>query len=486
MVATSIGVEVTTGLRSGPTNTGSPAGIFHIAGLTERGPADRSVSVVSLAQYEATYGARTAYASNMYDTARMFFEEGGAELMVSRAVGPKATAGSLILQDSTGVSTAEIAAAHPGSYSSSFTVTVAETALDRFTVTISDGANTVAAFRNVASVGEMVASAASNPFINVRDLGSQTAAPGNNPVPVAGTPLKAGDDDRNAVDSAAIVAALETAEEAAAGGAVAAPGYDAEIIGAELLAHAAKFDKVALLAPYEEASASEAIAMAAALTAGAFGSYGGLFFPFLVVPDGSGTRNISPEGYIAAVRARAFNEVGFWQVPAGDRARTRWVVGTASAVNVAKNNELSAGLVNGIVTTAGRVRLYNWTSLASDRDNLALLTARDVLNNLTKQVEGVLEPLVFSTIDSKGHLLSAIESAVTSVLSPIANAGGFYGRVVGGEEVDAGYFVRVDTTNNTLETGADNTVVVQVAVRLAPTAALIKVEIVKVALGAAL
>lgn len=486
MVATSIGVEVTTGLRSGPTNSGSPAGVFHIVGLTERGPADRSQRIVSLAQYESIFGGRTAYASNMYDTARMFFEEGGAELIVSRAVGPKARRGSLTLQDSTGVSTAAVEAAHPGAYSSTLNVTVTVPKPGAFSLVISDGVENLASFRNMASVSALVSAAASNPYVNIRDLGSQTAGDGAHPVALNNAPLSAGDDDRASVDNAAIIAALELAEEAAAGGAVAAPGYEADIIGESLLEHAAAYNKVAILAPYMEASPTEAIATATALQAGAFGSYGGLFYPFLVVPDGSGTRKISPEGYVAAVRARAFNEVGFWQVPAGDRARTRWVVGTARSINVAQNNELSAGLVNGIVTTAGRTRLYNWTSLALDRDNLALLTARDVLNNLTKQVEDVLEPLVFSTIDSRGHLLSAVESAVTSVLSPIANAGGFYGREVDGEEVDPGYFIRVDSTNNTLETGSQNTVVVGVSVRLSPTAALVKVEIVKVALGAAL
>lgn len=486
MAVTSIGVEVTTGLRSGPTNAGAPAGVFHIVGLTERGPADRAVKVVSLAQYESMFGGRTAYASNMYDTARMFFEEGGAELIVSRAVGKNAKPGSVALQDSAGVPTISVEARYVGGYGSNISASVEASGADAFTLTIAEGNEVVWTFRNMRSVSQLVSTAVGNPYVRIRDLGSQTEAPGNVPVAVSPTTLTGGDDDRTGVSTQEIIAALELAEEGAAGGAVAAPGYEADIIGEALLDHAAKYNKVALLAPYAEATKADAISTAAALQASPNGSYGALFYPHLIIPDGSGTRQISPEGYVAAARARAFTEVGFWQVPAGDRARTRWVVGTVQPVNVALNNELSAGLVNGIVTTSGRVRLYNWTSLASDRDNLALLTARDVLNNLTVQVEGVLEPLVFSTIDSRGHLLSSVESAVTSVLSPIANAGGFYGRVVDGEEVDPGYSIRVDSTNNTLETGAENTVVVSIAVRLSPTAALVKVEIVKVALGAAL
>ena len=206
----------------------------------------------------------------------------------------------------------------------------------------------------------------------------------------------------------------------------------------------------------------------------------------MTIPDGSGMRVVSSEGYVAAVRARAFADEGFWQVPAGDRAITRWATGTNKHVSLASNNKLSAGMVNGIVTSSGRTRLYNWSSLSQDRENLALLSARDVLNNLTVQLKTVLEPYVFETLDGRGQLLSKVEAAAIAVLDPIARAGGFYALVVGDEEIDPGYKVTVDSTNNTLQTGSENTVIVDTSVRLSPTAALIKAEIVKVALTGAL
>ncbi|WP_427017871.1 hypothetical protein ACQCSX_04450 [Pseudarthrobacter sp. P1] len=481
-----IGVEVTTGLRSGPSNTGAPTGLLHIGGLTERGPATTSLSVASLAQYEARYGARTAYATTMYDTARLFFEEGGSQLVVSRAVGPAATKGFLVLKDSLAVDTAKLEAVNPGAYSTGLSVTVTSDAGDMFSVTVLDGSSPVAVFRNLESVAELVSASTANTSIKVTDLGSASAGPAANPVALTATALSAGTDDRAGVNAAAVITALATAEEAAAGGAVAAPGFSADIIGTALLAHAAGANKAALLATSATSTTDEALVEAAALNADVNGSYGALFYPHLIIPDGSGTRTISPEGYIGAVRARAFKETGFWQVPAGDRARTQWVIGTVTPVNVEKNNALSEGLVNGIVTTNGRVRLYNWTSLAADRDNLALLSARDVLNNLTVQVKAALEPYVFATLDGRGWLLSHVESAIESVLAPVATAGGFYPRTDDGEEIDPGYLVRVDTTNNTLDTGALNTVIADISVRLSPTAALIKVEIVKVALAAAL
>lgn len=480
-----VGVEVTTGLRTGPTNPGPPSGIFQIAGVTERGPVDAPALVKSIGAYTALFGDRTPYSSNMLDTARMFFEEGGSELLVSRAVGPAAAAGFLVLQDGSDVDTLRVEARHPGAYSADLTVAVTSQG-DTVTVTVSEDGELVASFRNLSTVGDIVAAAASNRHVRILDLGSETAAPGNLPVALTGTALSAGLDDRGNVDNAQIVAALAAAGDKVAGGAVAAPGYPADTIGQALVDYATSVGAIALLAPHEGASKAEAIQTADGLANSGSGAYAGLFWPHLTIPDGTGTRVISPEGYIAAVRTRAFNETGFWATPAGERATTQWVNGTVTEVSPALNNELSAGLVNGIVTVNGRTRLYNWRSLSTDYLNFGLLSARDTLNNLVQQIKIVLEPYVFQTVDGRGHLFSQIEGAAVGVLAPIATAGGFYARLDGEDEIDPGYQVVVDSTNNELSSLEENTVLVDIAVRLSPVAALIKAEIVKVPLAAAM
>lgn len=485
MVTTNIGVEVTTGLRTGPSNAGTPTGVLQIAGLTEHGPVATSTLITSLAQYLVVYGGRTPYSSNMLDTARLFFEEGGSELLISRVVGPAATRGALELLDTLDAPTVKIEAKHPGSYSKAISVKV-ENAESTFTLTVMFDGQTVGVYRNMASISELVQRSATSAYINVVDMGSASGAPANNPAALPATTLPLGSDDRENVVAEHVIKALETAQDAAAGGAVAAPGYTADIIGNALIDYAKRSGTIALLSAHEEASVPEAIALAADLSMNTVGAYGGLIYPHMVITDGSGTRTVSPEGYAAAVRSRAFLENGFWQVPAGDRALTRWATGTNRAVTPEMNNQLSAGFVNGIVTSSSRVRLYNWTSLSDDRENLALLSARDVLNNLTVQMKAALEPFVFSTLDGRGQLLSQVEAAAIGVLDPIAREGGFYALMDGDEEIDPGYKVTVDSTNNTLETGAQNTVIVDIAVRLSPTAALIKAEIVKVPLAAAL
>jgi phage tail sheath protein FI len=479
---TSIGVQVTTKLGSGPSNAGLQSGRLHVAGLTEFGPVGRSTIVDSIAKFIAVYGERTAFSSNLYDTARMYFEEGGNELVVSRVTGPAATKGSITLKDTADVSTVKIEVSDPGAHSADFTATVTNNG-STFDVILRRGGAVFTSFLGISSPAELVQKAATNPFVTVTSLGSITAAPGDNPAALAATAFAAGSDDRAAATVQHVIDALD-AGAGAEGGAVAAPGYSVAQVGTLLLDHAARTGKTALLALHPTATVDEAIAAGASLAADPNGEYGGIFYPSLIIPDGGATRTISPEGYVAAVRARAHRDEGFWRVPAGDPARTRWVLGTSVQVDDTTNNRLADAYVNGIVTTGAKVRLYGWQSLSSDRENLGMLNARDVLNNLTLAAKSVFEPFVFATNDDRGQLRGYIESAAVGVLDPIAKRGGFYAlRDSEDQIIDPGYRVSVDSSLNPLTAAAENKVVVSISVRLSPVAQLIQVEIIKVPLA---
>lgn len=489
-----IGVEVITKTQTGPSTPGPRSSRFQVAGLTERGPVDSGLIVKSLAQFESLFGVRTAYASTIYDTARTYWEEGGTELIVARAVGASATIGLLTLKDGATVplDTVKVEAASAGAHSAELKVQITAGAVaDTFDFLLTAGGVPVTTLRSVVSPAALVIALSGNPYVRATSLGSVTVAPDNNPAVLAATSVSAGNDDRATVVNATILAALARNVKDISGvsvdiegACVAAPGYAADSIGADLIAHAKLYGKIALLAPDVTATPESVAVMGRALVS-ADGSYGGLFFPHVIVPDGAGTRTLSPEGYVAAVRSRAHTEVGFWQAAPGQRAVTRWVLGTAVLVDKTTNNTLAESQVNGIVTVGGRVRLYGWASLSTDRDNFALLSARDTLNSITAQLRVALEPYVFAGVDAKGHLLSAVESAAYGVLDPIAVAGGFYARINSDDEqIDPGYRVIVDETLNTSSSLANNEVRLSVSVRLSPVAALISVEIIKVALTA--
>lgn len=472
-----IGVEVSTTIRSGPTNTGPLSGRFQIAAITTTGPTDKAVLIRSIADYESVYGPRAAFSANGYDTARMFFEEGGAELIVSRAVGAAAAADTLVLKDGSTIDTLQVEARNPGAHQPAIKVAVTSTGAIS-TVSVSQGGVAMAVFTG-SSPAELVAAAAKSPLVRIIDLGSETAAPGNLPAVIPATDLTGGTDDRAAVTTEHIIKALKLAGEQGEGGAVAAPGYPVTVIGSDLVQYAKDSRRVALLAPDANTTADSLIALAPDYST--IGDNAGLFYPHVVIPDGTGTRTISPEGYVAAVRARAHEAVGYWRKPFGDIAQTRWVIGTVTPVNTAVNNQLNDARINGIVTTGTKVRLYGWASLSANPEMLAL-SARDVLNNVARDVKAVVEPYVGETIDGKGHLTSRVSAEVEGLLAPIADAGGFFALVNGDDEIDPGFKVVVDQTNNPLSSLDQNILNVTVLLRLSPTADLIKVEIIKVPL----
>lgn len=481
-----IGVEASTTIRSGPINQGPVSGRFQIPAITSSGPVDRAVLIRSIAEYESMFGPRAAFSANGYDTARMFFEEGGSELIVSRVVGPAAVNDKLTLMDSSAAETLLVEARNPGGHTTPIKASVSTTGA-QCTITISQGGETLAIF-NGGSPADLVAAASKSPVVRISDLGSATAAPGNLPITAAATDLIGGTDDRASITVDHVIAALGRAGELGEGGAVAAPGYPASIIGTALIDYAKANARVALLAPAVTETADSVIAAAPDLIGGA-GDHAGLFFPHLTIPDGSATRVISPEGYVAAMRTRAHQTAGYWRKPFGDIAQCRWVVGTVVPVNTELNNRLSDAQVNGIVTTGTKVRLYNWVSL-SNNSEMRALSARDVLNNLSREVKNVLEPFVGETVDDNGHLTARIGAEVEGLLSPIADAGGFFGlsRDTGDgeqEEIDPGYQITVDSTNNPLSSLEQNVLNVTVLVRLSPTADLIRVEIIKVPLQSA-
>ena len=481
----SIGVEVTTSLRSGPTNPGVPSGVLHIAAVTAKGPTSRAVLVTSLAQYQAVFGGLTPSTADGFFTAAGFFEEGGAKLAVSRLVGPAATKGVLTLKDTAGVDTVKVEAVDPGPASTDLHVTTFTTDAG-FTVRVvsAETEGVLAEFTGLSSPADLVAAAAGNPVVKLTSLGSTTTAPGNNPAVITDVALSAGTDDRGSITTQTVLDALDRNGGINPGGAVAAPGWSATQVGAGLLAHSRKHNTVALLAGSVTDTPTTLANTADTLSKTGDGEYGALFHPWLTIPDGTRTRNVSPEGAIAGVRARV-HQNGFWRIPAGDPGVFRWVKSTVIPVDTALNNTLAKSLVNGIATRGTRVGPYNWSSLSTDRDNLGFLAARDVLNNLNVAITAALEPFVWSVIDYRQHLVGQVEAAVVGVLDPIAKADGFFPLPSGdGTSTDPGYSVSVDTSIGSPTVVGANELVVRAAVRLAPYAQLISVEIIKVALTA--
>lgn len=481
------GVEVTTETApgGGDLETGQ-AGHYFVAGLTERGDTDAPVVIRSMTEYGRRLGTRVAYGT-LYDDLATFFAEGGTRAYVARIVGDAATVGTLTLVDRAGVpvNTLRIDARDPGAWSADVTIEVTDGIVaDTFNILVRYGGTLVEAYNNIASPADAVTQLAASSYVTATDLGSATAAPNNNPAVVAATALSAGTDDRASVVAADYTAALARFGTDLGSGAVAIPGQAAATVGAGIIAHARTHRRLALLAPASGQTVEQAAAAALALRNTAGAEHAGLFYPWVQVPDGAGgVRTVSPEGYVAGVRARTIAAVGPWRAPAGDIARSRYITGVELELTEAEIDSLTDDHVNTIRTGFSTVRLYGWRSLSTDAVNYRFLNGRDVLNDVAARLDRELELYVFRTIDGRGALFTEVEGTIASVLQPIAAAGGLYAKTdAEGNEVDPGYRIDTGPTVNTPETVAAGEVRAAVALRVSPVGELIRVTISKVSL----
>jgi len=483
------GVVVSTAVRSGPTGTPRAAsGQYFAVGITERGPIDKATKINSLADFRRVYGERVTYGA-LFDDVAAFFEAGGTQAHVLRVAGAAAAVGTYTLTDGGGApaATIKVDAQNPGAWSGRLTieVEVGSAGDDSRKVTLRLDGQVVEQYNNLLTVADIVNRFTASPYVRMSDMGSVSDAPMNLPAVSAATPLSAGTDDRAAINAALITTKLSLFTIGLGDGAVAAPGYGSSLHSA-LLSHAKAHRRVAILAGPRGSTAGDLAALGLGLGAMSGAEYGGLFGPWVQVSDNAGgVRTISPEGFVAASRAKAHEQFGPWQPAAGEGSISPYIIGTDVELSNADGIALENARVSPIRVVAGRLRLYGWRSLSANETDYFSLTVADTLNRLVTECELRLEPFVFKTIDGRGHLLSQMAGILIGVLEPIRSAGGLYERVVDGDVLDPGYSVDVSQAVNTVDTLAKNEVRAAVAARLSPNAQTITLTIVKVGLAAA-
>lgn len=476
------GVVVSTQTQVGPaTALRAQSGQFFVTGLTERGSVTAPILVRGMADVEALLGERVSYGS-VWDCLKSFFDEGGEQAYVARVVGPAATVGTLTLVDRAGspVNTVRVDAASPGSWSSQLKVRVVNGSVaDTYRITVYLNDEVVQDVNNIATPAAAVTSFAESQYIRCTDLGSATAAPNNNPATLTATALSAGTDDRASVVAAGYVSALALFLASLGDGSVAIPGQTGTTIFEGIRDHCEANNRIGLLSGALGADKAALLA----LVPGIDSEWCGLFAPWIKVPDGLGsTRTISPEGYVAAVRARAHGITGPWRVPAGQIAQANTVSDVYTRFSESDADDLDAGRVSIIRIVANTVRLYGWRSMSSDEAEYWFLHNRDLLNNLVVESEKLLEQYVFQPIDSKGHLQAAMNGTLTGLVKPIADKGGLYARIdqTTGQQIDPGFKVETGSSVNTPASLAQNEVRARLLVRISPVGGLIDLTIVKV------
>ena len=498
------GIVVNTSVRTGPSTTNiSPTATFFIVGRTERGPSDEAKLVTSLADYESRYGGFVSGAYT-HQQVQTFFEEGGAQVYVSRVVGPSATVGTAELAVTGG--NIEFTAVGAGDWSLD--------QLEAEIVAIGSG-HAIKLYLNdtlVYNTGECASPAIAVNKLNNSTVATKyaTAAVGSGAtalIAVAETAFSAGDEDADQINASSYTYGTDntsvsstyqvtkglTAFGAELGpGAVAIPGQGnaattdpdggaTSTVQQDLLNHAHTNQRIALLSNDNGTSHATAESNADTASAYTYSEYGAVFHPWVKITNDAGSvEEISPEGYVAAKRAAAHNGTGPWRAYAGSDTSAKFVLGTVLSVSKAESDSLDEHRVNGIRIIGGSARIYGARSLSADEDNYRFITAREMLNYVVDRAETALEDLVFSPIDGRNSLFSKVQARLVAVLEPIRTAGGLFESFdATGRRIDYGYSVQVDEAINPLSQLAGGLVKAKVGIRVSSVADQIEVDVTK-------
>lgn len=494
---TAPGITVTTALSTPPPIPNVPTATWYVTGLAQRGPVGQPISIQSMADYSLFCGSRTGYAS-LYDALDLFFRDGGRQAFVSRIVGPAAVTANVVLKDcaTTPLNTLTVSASSVGAWGNLLTVQVVAGSLpSTYQLVIALNGVTVEQTPNLASPADAAAWSALSNYVTITDSHSASAAPTNNPIVVAATPLATGADDNASVNEANWTAALAVFSSDMGPGQVSAPGRTTDLAHQALLAHAAACNRIALLDAVDTATAATLITAATqALSTGGDGSRGCLCAPWVTIPglpSGTGiptpSRSAAPSALFAATIART-------DIGSGSGAGTATVnpnIAAAGATNGASKyalgvsqsyvgsdrGNLNASGVNVIRNIAGVVQVYGFRSLSSDPQWTQLNWCRlrmAIQNDGQAIASSVAE---FATIDAKGQLLGRLNGQLAGMLQRYWLAGALFGS-------SAGDAFAVDTSSqvNTVQTAAAGQIIAVLSIKRSAMAEYTQISILNVPL----
>lgn len=482
------GVVISTSVRSGPSVTLlNQASQAFFVGKALRGPTDEAVLCLSLEQFEDQFGGYMT-GSLLHPTIEAFFEEGGTQCYIARVVGPAATAGSLDLDDDSSNATVVLTANGPGAWSSTIGAqVVAGTVSNTVAVLVFKDGVQIATTGNCSTreqiVGKLNLHAEASKYITA-SLGADTDLPEI----AALAALSAGSDDIASVTATHYNNALSLFNDALGTGMVSNPEIQSDAVMEALIEHANAYNRVAILHANSDTTIAGAKTWAQNLIANNSNlEHAALYYPWVYAPTAVNgvSRMIPPDGYVAGKRSAITNQSGSHIPYAGANSQAVFINGVVTDIDRTNGNSLDDECVNAIRVINNTVRVYGARSLSQDTTNFRYITAQDVVNAIVTDSYRALEPIVFSPIDGRGGIFSAVESRLISVLEGYRIAGALFEAFSpNGARIDYGYSVRCDAKLNASADLANGKVTAKVGVRVSSIGDRIEVEIVKSSLTA--
>jgi len=459
--------------RTPPTDTG----VFFAVGPASQGDATQAVLVRSMAEFEQKFGARVTY-SFLWDAMDCFYKEGGSDAYIARVVGPAPVVATVTLKDGSNSNTLQVNANSPGAWGNNLRVAVLQGSVGgTFVIQVSDNlGNILEVSRDLTDEQDAINWSYASDYIDLIDVGTTLS----DPAVVAATPLVGGSDDNTNITEANWTTALGKFTNDLGPGQVAMPGRTTAAAQANLLAHAATFNRVALIDCVDSGSKATLKSAAQGLRGVPNARHAALFAPWAIVPGliAGTTRTVPWSAIEAGIIARNDAAVSPNIAAAGIAyGQALYPIALSQPkFSDADREEMNGAGVNLAVQQFGGIMAYGYRTLTDpnlDPNWIQFSNAR-LYMAIVAQADAIGENFVFSQIDGKGVTIGQFNGALASMLLTFYNDGSLYG-----DTPDTAFAVDTGISVNTPETIAAGELHAVLRVKMSPFAELVVIEIVK-------
>lgn len=468
--------------RSAPVDTGTA----FLVGMAERGSTTLPTKLRSMIDFVKLLGDRQSY-SNLYDVCETMFREGCSTIHVQRIVGASTVTATKVLQATGAVNTLNVFANSPGAWGNSLKVavitgTTAGTVQVQILRTINAVDVVLEQSPDMANKAEILSWAAGSQYVTMTD----NAASALLPIAIAATALTTGADDNGSVVDATYVTGMALLTADLGPGQVAVPGRTSATILTALQAHAQAYNRFYVYDLVDTATKAtlEGAAQTGRTNANArYGMVSGSWVTIPPLPTVPGTtRTVPGSAVIMGLMARSEANGNPSNVPAaGDNGVLRFALGTTQTFTDADADELYSNGINLIRSRYGTLKLFGYRTLVDPYALPLWINAANVrqLMAIYARANAISEKFVMAQLDGKGLKIADFGAQLKSMLRPYFDAGALYGDPSDPQNADLAYRVDVGSTVNTPTTIQNGELHAVIAVRLAPMAELVVIELVR-------
>lgn len=386
-----------------------------VVGFADKGTATEALEITSLAEFETELGDRITARPYLYDTADVFFREGGSRLYVGRRLGPTPVKASKTLQDSAPANTLLVEALHYGADGNNIAIEVIVDGANRdFVVYYNDVEKE--RFENIASRAAFAALTSN--YVDVSLTGTSVLLP----AALAKTTLTGGTDDAANSTTTELQEALDLFTADLGPGQVLSPGSTDEDSHELVAQHAFDFNRFAFLDAPDTATLATIETAATAIRDGSYARVAAMFAPWHKVPGPlqGQERTVPPSAVAAGLVARSDLAGNAPDIPAANTNGDS-IAATSLSVTTwidADRETLNDAGVNAFKSRRGTITLWGYRTLYNpdiDQKWVPLGGAR-LLMQIVAEAEAIAERFVLRRMDGRRHLLLEFKTALAQPL----------------------------------------------------------------------